>query len=155
MPITPGLTIEAADVAGLGGGHITILLHNYDSIGQGTWVYAQDSPTMFNGIFYPSSAANLDNITYKAFLAAGTYTIRLVSSTNTANGIIDIDIDGAEVASFDTYAASLIKNVLFTDTGNVVATPGVKSIKMRVDGKNGSSSGYTINPIVLALWRTA
>ncbi|KKN60076.1 hypothetical protein LCGC14_0535450 [marine sediment metagenome] len=154
MAIVTGQDILAADVNARSAGHITILLHNYDSIGQGTWVYAQDSPTMFNGIFYPSSAANLDNITYKAFLAVGTYTIRLVCSTNTANGIIDFDIDAVEVASFDTYAGSLIKNVIFTQTGIVVATGGLKSIKMRADGKNGSSSGFTINPIILGLWRT-
>lgn len=139
----------------IGEGHITILPINYASIGQGTWVLAIEDVKYLQGVFYNTSNTNGDNISYKAYLAAGTYSLRLLLMTNANGGIIDVDIDGGEVASFDSYSGSAAQNVFFNATGITVAVSGLKTLRFRVDGKNASGTDYYAWLTAIALWRTA
>ena len=145
---------EAAD-GRPGEGHITILPLSYDGIGQGTWALYYGSSQYLYGQFYNSSHADGDNITYRVYLDAGTYTLLAVTRTQNTSGIIDIDIDGVEVASFDLYSASLAHDVRQTQSGIAVAGPGVKELRLRLDGKNPSASDYYAFIHYLALWRTS
>lgn len=145
-----------SEVAGkdVGEGHIFILPVNYDSIGQGTWAIMIATGMILNSYFVNSSDANLDNITLKTYLQAGTYTLKTVYLKHTWAGILDIDIDGTEVESLDMYASSGAFNVVGTETNITVATSGITDIVLRVHGKNASSSGYKVPVVCLVLWRT-
>lgn len=138
-----------------GEGHITILPLSYEAIGAGTWVVTEPVAGELVGSLHNDPKNDLDNLSYEVYLAAGTYTILLVAQKDTLSGIVDIDIEGVEVASFDTYAAVLEKSVLFEDAGNVIATAGIKTITLRLDGKNGASGSFELQFNYLVLWRTA
>jgi hypothetical protein len=69
--------------------------------------------------------------------------------------VLDIDIGGTEVASFDTYAAVAMYNVEKSQTGINIATSGIKELRLRVDGRNVASSGYLMSLIALTIYRTA
>lgn len=149
-------TTSVADLTDLdvGEGRITILPWDYDSIGQGTWVLTLIASQILNGWLNNDSNADGDNISYRLYLTAGTYTLRVVGRKHTICGIVDVDIDAVEVASFDLYGA-LTYNVVFSQTGITIASDGLKTLKLRVDGKNASSSAYYASISAIALWRTA
>jgi len=141
---------------GPGEGHITILPFNYNAIGQGTFVFLIASSSWGCGFYYNSSAADLDNISYQVYMGAGTYTLRILCMKSSAGAIVDIDIDGVEVASVDMYgAAPGEENQLLSATNIVVATAGLKTIRVRADGKNAGSSGYQMRITSITFWRTA
>ena len=147
-----------SDLPGIapGEGHINIFPWNYNTIGQGTWVLSTTvSTALWQFFWYTSTSNDGDELDYKVYLAAGTYTIRLIAQKQSAGGIVDIDIDAVEIASFDLYNGSSLYNQMFTDTGNVIAASGLKSLTLRLDGKNGSSSSYGAIINGITLWRTA
>ncbi len=145
---------DKADLDSHGEGHITILPMSYDSIGQGNWILGIHTAYYTNGRFYNLGGNDADNISYKVCLSVGTYTLVFMNLNGSDACITDIDIDGEEVASFDCYATSGV-NVFPKQTGIVVTTAGIKTLKVRVDGKNPSSSNYYCRILYLALWRTA
>lgn len=135
---------------------ITLAPTSYDSTGPGTWAIGSEITAQYcQNPFYNSVDANGDNVSYKVYLDSGTYTFLLFGIKGTNRGIVDVDIDAAEVASFDLYAASTQCNQRLIQTGIVIASSGIKTLKLRVDGKNGSSSGYVLPFVFIALWRTA
>lgn len=150
-----GLSGLLADDQGKGEGHILLEPLSYSSIVQGSYAVSGIPAGAFKGAFYNASAADGDEYHLKAFLAAGTYALTLLSDTKNNRGILDIFIDNDEVASFDLYTADLAKNVRNTQAGIVVSSAGIKTIKFRLDGKNGSSSSYMANIQSTYLYRTA
>lgn len=151
-----GSAWQSIAIENSGEGHISILPHNYQSIGAGTWVWVVDTGVITNGRFTNEGAnADLDNITYQVYLAVGTYTLRILTTKSNNWGIMDVDIDGVEVASFDLYSAAVLRNRVVSQAGITVAASGLKALKLRVDGKNGSSSAYIIGAYIISLWRTA
>ena len=136
-----------------GEGHITLFLYNYNSIGQGTWTILPDANQFLYGSIYNSSISDGDNISLKVYLAAGTYTLRILWIKFSVAGKLDIDIDDVEVASLDWYAAVTAYNSFLTQTGIVIATSGIKTIKFRAHGSTGG--GYYVGATTVALWRTA
>ena len=135
-----------------GEGHIVIHPPNTSAIGQGTWVFAADASCYYGWKWYNTSNANGDNFSYKVYLAAGTYTLQIFFERATNGGIVDFYIDADEVGSVDMYGAGAY-NVAGTVTSISVATSGLKTLKLQVDGKSGSD--YYIRIIDLVLWRTA
>ena len=87
-------------------------------------------------------------------MAKGTYTLQIVTMISTDEGILDVDIDAGEVASFDLYGSTAYDQ-LQTQTSISVATAGLKTLKLRVHGQNGSSTGHVARFTIIALWRTA
>jgi hypothetical protein len=150
-----GDPVYAAVAASPGEGHITILPYNYNTIGQGTWAIGISTAQALCYFFYNGSNANLDNFTVKAYLAAGTYTLRLLVFTQNTSAILDIDINGVEVASFDLYSAGVVYNVIKTQTAIVVAASGLKTLTFRIHGRNGASTGWCAFITTATLWRTA
>lgn len=138
-------------------GHIVLFGYNYQTIGQGTWAISSAvGPSIHGGTFSNSaSKADGDNFTMEVYLAKGTYTLRALINTYLDCGVLDIDIDGGEVASFDTYSGGNVYDVVFSQTSIAVATSGLKTLTFRLDGKNGSSSSYAAYIESIALWRTA
>lgn len=137
-----------------GEGRIYIFGRGYSAIGQGTWVLLEGPYGWSHFLWYNTSNANGDNISYKVFLAKGTYTVGLLHYRAINRGIVDIYIDATKVTSFDCYGAYLV-NVFLTDAGNVVTTSGIKTIKLQINGKNPASSDYYFSSNFLILWRTA
>ncbi len=138
-----------------GEGHITILPLSYSAIGAGTWVLGYTTSIYTCWEIYNSSLANLDNISFQVYLAAGTYTLLLVTATAASHAIVDFDVDATEVASFDTYSAGAVYNVRKTQTDIVIATSGLKTLKARVHGRHASATNWEVDIVYIALWRTA
>lgn len=138
-----------------GEGHIEIIPPSYISIGQGTWVFTTSAANWFYGALTHTPANDGDNLSWKVYLAAGTYTLFIMNTTSNTMGIIDFDIDAVEVASFDLYTVGLVHNARRTETGIVIASSGLYTLKLRVDGKNASSGGYNVWQQLITLWRTA
>jgi hypothetical protein len=137
---------------GPGEGHIIISPIAASEFGQGTWEWASSSTYSYYTMWYNTSNGDGDNLSFKVFLAKGTYILRLVTIKDTNRGILDFDLDGVEIASFDLYGA--FNNVIL-GAGFVVAESGLKTLKARVDGKNASSSGYFGPITMIGLFRTA
>lgn len=142
-----------AGVAGVG--HITILPINYEAIVQGTWTLYVFTDQVLNHVWYNSTAAINDEINYKVYLAKGTYTLRMLGRTYDSAGIMDVQIDGGSIASFDWWTLANIPNVMKSDTGNVIATPGLKTLTLKISAKNAEAAAYGCNVSYIALWRTA
>ena len=151
--VTVNITPGAGGVAGEG--HITILSPSYNSIGQGGWTLSASANFYLGWQLYNPPADNGDNISYQVYLDAGTYTLLFLCSTGTNMGIVDIDIDAAEVASFNCYSAGSVYNVRKIQTGIVVGAAGLKTLKVRIDGKHASSTDYYTAYSYIVLWRTA
>lgn len=143
----------------VGEGHINLLLlaNHIQSVGQGTWATSIASSPQRLPFYLGNGAAmaNLDNVTFNVFLAAGTYTFSLLYIKEPTSGILDIDIDGVEVGSVDMYAVAETYNGIYTFTGVVVAAAGLKALKLRMDGKNAASTNYNCLVTLLTCWRTA
>lgn len=135
-------------------GHITLLPENYNSIGQGTFAIGTTTNAIRNELFDTTTAADGDNYTFEAFMAKGTYTMRVIGSKSSSRGIVDFDIDGVEVSSWDMYDPSGAHNQVHTETGITISESGIKTITVRTDGKNASSTGYYFPISQIAFWRT-
>ena len=138
-----------------GEGFITVWPWNYSAIIAGTWAWGDNTNQMYDGAWYDSSTADQDQIDYIVSLAAGTYTFSVLTITSNAYGIMDVLIDGASVGTIDLYTLAAAYNVIKTITGIVVATSGLKTISILANGKNGSSSDYTLTYNNFVLFRTA
>lgn len=91
---------------------------------------------------------------YDIWLEAGTYTCYMTGMKDTDSGISDIYIDAAEVASFDWYNASATLATQ-SQASISVASDGVKTIKVIVDGKHASSSAYNVPFQMVVFVKTA
>jgi len=135
-------------------GHITIIPLSYDSIGQGAWNWYKESNYLLNGLFVNGSNADGDSVNYKVYLEKGTYTLLYVSNTNNNYGITGIYIDEDHIVDFDCYSAGLVITVSNKQTGIVIANSGLKTLKVKINGKNPLSSDYYTGIEYIALWRT-
>jgi len=138
-----------------GEGHIFIHPMAYQSIGQGTWALNADANHMFAFTWRNITHADADEISYNVFLEKGTYTIAILGEKSIDLGIMDIDIDAGNVGTIDWYNGAQVRNSWNTVTSVAVATAGVKSLTVRVDGKNASSSDHWLVFTMIVLWRTA
>ena len=158
VALTAAQTKTILDATGIGGeGHITIFTTNYSAVGQGTWVDAIQSLNYYNFSFANGgSNANGDNISYQAYLAAGTYTIMTSITTRVDGAKYDVYFGASKVVSLnDTYSATTIRNVQQTNTGIVVSSSGLVTIKYQINGRNASNTtGYILAFIQIALFRT-
>lgn len=138
----------------VGEGHITILPYNYNSIGAGVWSI---DISALNCLCYTwvnaASQANGDNYVCRLFLAAGTYTMRVLYLKHTNNAICDILIGGVEVGSLDLYGVTA-RNQVWTTAGIVIAASGLTTLRVRADGKNALSTAWRVPIGSICLWRT-
>jgi hypothetical protein len=134
-------------------GNLTLILFKPNSTPQGTWAYYIENTHGCNGYLRNTSAADGDEARWLAYLDVGTYMIQLTCGKDSDYGIVDVEIDGVALASFDCYAAAPDPQSTTRDLDNVVATSGVKQIDLKVNGKNGSSTGYKCNLSCLEIRR--
>lgn len=94
----------------------------------------------------PVSPLDGDEYYFYGAFGAGTYKILTYGSTSSGLGKIDYYIDGVLVSSGqDWYSASPVMSVNKTISSVVVPVSGHHTIKLKVNGKNASSSGYSIS----------
>lgn len=134
-----------------------ILIHPwfYDAIVAGIWANTSSALSVYQMVFYNSSSADGDAVDYKAYLPAGTYKMVVLGWKDVNRGILKVKIDGVVVLTFDQYAAASSENERSVATEITIATEGIKTIQVLVDGKNPSSSAYLIAWQGIALWRTS
>jgi len=135
--------------------HLTILPVSFNSINQGTWLWSFSSNHLYGAVWYNSSAADGDSLTYKVGLGIGTYTLSYLGSINTNYGIMKVDIGGVNIATFDNYNSSLVRNMLQKQENIIITTDGCKDLTIYIDGKNASSSGYYTSLQHIAIWKTS
>ncbi len=126
----------------------------YDSVIQGAVSWAGTSDQN-RGILWSDTPADADGVAFKAYMPDGTYTMKMVGTTKSNQGIVKIKIDGITVSTWDKYAAGETNNAVKTETGIIIENAGVKEIRVVVDGKNGSSSGYQNTWNYIAFYQTA
>lgn len=125
----------------------------------GTWGRSQDNAQIFAArrILFP--AADLNEIVWPSGLSAGTWTLDFFSRTGTGFGKADVAVsyDGTNwttVASgIDMYAAS--GGHLFSTTTAISITGDTPQVRVKINGKNGSSSDYQAQINWLTWTRTA
>jgi len=150
--VTYSAAKQAADNPGEG--FITIIGDDYSSVEAGTWAWSANASYLFGWSFI-SASADAEELNFDITLAPGTYSLRMIAYAAASTGIVKI-YDGATlIATFDTYSGSEVFNKVFDETGIVITAGGVRTLKFVVDGKNASSSNYTLSFLKLAFWRTA
>lgn len=103
-----------------------------------------DGAQLFNAYGEQHTAADGDIFQSTAYLRSGTYTMRTWGYVGTNRGKLDYQIDGVTVVSGqDWYSASNTRNVVKTGSVSIpIPTSGEHVLRVVVNGKNGSSSGY-------------
>lgn len=139
-----------------GEGTVTLFPNMFRTVGQGTWTTPYGSSYTFAHCLRnaAASAVDGDNISAPVYLAQGTYTMIVIYSRSTDHGIVDLYIDASEVGSFDGYAATDHDNE-YAVTGINIASSGLKTFKVQIDGKNVLSSDYESRINCVQLIRTA
>jgi len=128
----------------------------FDSVTQGSFIDAGDNDYYFGAKFYNSSNTDGDQVNYKVYMGSGTYTFKFIHGENVTFGILKLLIDDVEKASFDCYNAGGAQvNVIDTETGIEIAESGIKTVSLKIDGKNASSTGYYMNVSALYLYKTS
>lgn len=94
--------------------------------------------------YYMQQLNNGDSFTHAFYLRAGTYTMYLLGITANSCGKLDTTIDGiAALTAIDYYSAGTTFNV--TKSGSITVNfDGWHVLKGTTNGKNGSSSNYSI-----------
>jgi hypothetical protein len=92
--------------------------------------------------WYQDTAADADAAEIVVLLDSGTYDVYVAGMTSNNCGILDWKLNGTNfITGQDWYSASLTEGV--TKTGTMtIATAGLQTIRMVINGKNGSSSDY-------------
>ena len=157
MAIVAGAQALASDVLGLGrSGHIFLLPNAYDSTTGALSSWTNLDANILNGyMIFGTNGVDGKETVWKASLAIGTYTLRVIYEKNNNRGIVDFYIDAIEVGSVDMYDVGAVPDSVYTVAAINVATDGLKDIKAKVDGKNGASSNYYMGIQAIMLWRTA
>lgn len=116
---------------------------------------AIDAAQLFRAYRGSSGAQNAE-IEFDFALIAGTWTLEIIGMTSSAAGIITVYLDGVSKGTIDQYQAGAITyNSKKTVTGIVVAATGKKRLKLKMETKHASSTGYAGYLSLLAWRKTA
>jgi hypothetical protein len=94
------------------------------------------------------------SLTYKVYLAAGTYTVRSYFRTGTDFGIITTTLGGATVGTTDCYNVAN-GHIINNSTGNIVAVSNDYNLVYTASTKNASAGAYGIGYFFTVITRTA
>jgi hypothetical protein len=96
-----------------------------------------------------------DEIAYKIWMEAGTYTIKTIYRTGTDHGQVRWQIAGSTITTTECYDTTN-HHVTATATGFAVVAPNsYLSFNYKVTGKNASSSDYFAGLFFISIVRTA
>lgn len=119
----------------------------------------QSTNDIGNGVRMNTPALN-DSIEWDVVLAAGTWTLELMSRKDASSAILTVALssDGSsytDVGTIDLYNGSTVYNQLSSLTGISVAATGRYRLRLKAATKNASSSNYAAYLNGLRLRRTA
>lgn len=124
--------------------------------GAAPWTSNQTGASVGNHIDAYDGTAQNNYLTFSAYLNAGTYTFDFWGRQYSNAGIMTMQIDTVDQGiSHDWYNAASSFDNKVTDTGIVIATSGVKTIKLIGATKNGASGGYALFIQMIQLTKTA
>ena len=92
---------------------------------------------------------------YKQYLKAGGYSIDLNIVKHSSAGIITLTVDGNAISTHDGYNASNQQNQFVGPSGVTIDADGVVTIRLAMNTKNASSSGYGLIISQLAIRKTS
>lgn len=101
-----------------------------------------------------SSGAQNDEVVWDVALSAGTWSVFLVFHRYTTRGIATVYFDATNVGTIDMYGTDG-PNTRGSITGISQATTALVALKLKMETKNGSSSGYGAWLALIGLIRTA
>lgn len=108
----------------------------------GSWAGAIDLSSN-HPLGLKNTTTGLNNeITHRVFLAKGTYTVGLYHSTGTDQGIRSLQLDGVQIGTVDGYNASALTGQRAAIAGVTISESRVYSFKLKITGKNASSTNY-------------
>lgn len=110
-----------------------------------TYTRYQSNLRLGGGLGGHSSLADADDGDYISFyvcLAAGTYTLTVLYDKDNLRGIMEASLDGSVIGTYDAYTAGTTFNAVASFTSVAVATDGVYTFKLALNGKNASSTDY-------------
>ena len=136
-------------------GFINIPCWGYDSLDVGTFRHDAESSQEGGFVIRSRSADNLDAVSFRTGMSAGTYVVKVICMRGPDYGYLYLDLDGVNINELDGYNASELYNVILVKDNLVVAESGLKVITLRVAGKDASSSGYKMAVSSILLWRTS
>lgn len=132
-----------ADVRKTSAPHITMMAPAWSAKTAGTWGPLIDTAHLYNGVYTNTSAANLDALTFRTGLKRIAYTLVLFGLSDVDGGIVKVYLDAVLVATFDMCdIAGPTRNIEYRQATITPASAKVYDVKVKVDGKNGASSGY-------------
>lgn len=143
LQIATNVLVEVGDVAINQPTIASNFFNTFSAVSGNAVTWSTDTAQQHNGSwFQATTVSNGDSAEGKFFLKAGSYTLYVYGITGAVNGIIDWSIDGTNVLTGqDWYAASTTRNVV--KSGAVtVATNGMHTLRLTINGKNASSSNY-------------
>lgn len=150
------MELNNAVVGNAGEGHVTIFPANYQSIVQGSFTFGNTAAVPDYAYFYNSTHDDGDEVTYNAYLASGTYTIRVTMQKADDKGKVDVinNTDGVTLISQnDNYNAAIA--VHYMETSFTITNPSIKNFSLKVNGKNAASSNHFMGIVMISIWRTA
>lgn len=122
---------------------------------QTNWSTLNVSTSLLNNGQLTSSGAQNAEIGWDVLLAAGTWSLTLITSKFTNRGIYTALLDGASIGTLDGYDPSNLSNVVQTISGVIIPASGKRRLLLRMATKNASSSSYFGAIQAVGLVRTA
>lgn len=99
----------------------------------------------FNSISSQNSATQFDSFKFRAFLAKGTYSLKILGTSNTNDGILSLTLNGQLLPdAFDWYGGRAVSNIVKSSTISF-EKDGWQEFVFSVNSKNPASTGYRVN----------
>jgi hypothetical protein len=109
----------------------------------GTWVTTFNS-SQASGSYWRNNPASLnDEFQINLTAKAGNWNLNLLGMTASNYGIITVYLGNTSLGTIDWYSTTQVYNVTKSLAINI-PTSGVIILRLKVTGKNASSSGYLI-----------
>lgn len=130
---------------------------SYDTQSGFNYSRSQSSGYLGGGVCWQGGAANADDGDYVGWyiaLEAGTYTLMILYNKDYERAIVDVSLGGSVLGTFDGYSGSTVRNVVVSFADVPVPADGVYELRLTANGKNVSSSDYSVVPQWWAAIRT-
>lgn len=138
----PGTSVGSTDAQGLTRNPVMWHDQSIATVGN-SFSYSLDYFQFFGVIAQQLTAANGDTFKNSFVCAPGTYVLNLLTKLDNYCGILDVYVDNVLKGSFDLYSAGGVQNTIKT-TSSFSLAGGYHVLKGVVNGKNGSSVGYSV-----------
>lgn len=121
-----------------------VMWHDQSAIAVGNALtYAVGSTVRYGYVAYQNAAQDSDEWTNGFACQAGTYTLKLLSTTDNNRGKLDVYIDNTLQGTINFYSSSLTENVE-KSLSSITLSAGYHTLKGKVNGSDSDSGGYLI-----------